>query len=380
MTEKFGRLRAGLLQLGVGLVLLVILLALLEGFSSLILIAGDVRQLFRASGDETIIQYDPELGVIYQPNVRKPDMYAPGVGFQTNAQSLRAQQDYTAEIPAGKQRVLCAGDSFTVGEGVANDQTWCQLLGELDPTLEAVNLGQGGYGLDQIYLRYLREAGRFQHNLVVMAFIANDIERMDLRYKEDARKPFLTIEADRLVVLNQPVPRFEGSKWKSVFNPKLLYQLRLVELLHSMTRQAQPAAEPDAAVATQAAEPTLRVAFKIFEDVQAKAEANGVVPIFVYLPTIEDYAFNQTTRLRQFLSEEMQKRQFIYFDLTEELLQNLDRAQNFYLKRQDVPNARYAARHYSVRGHRFIAARLFQRFVNMIEEARAQNVAPPANP
>ncbi len=379
MTEKFGRLRAGLLQLGVGLVLALILFALLEGFSSLILIAGDVRQLFRVSGDEAIIQYDPDLGVIYQPNVNKPDLYAPGVGLRTNSQSFRAHQDYTTEIPAGKQRLLCVGDSFTVGEGVANDQTWCHLLGELDTALETINLGQGGYGLDQMYLRYLREAERFQHNVVVFAFIANDLERMDLKHMRGARKPFLTLEGDRLVALNQPVPRFDQKPgWQSLFNPKLLYQLRLVELLHAMTRQAKPAPGTSAAV-TQKAEPTLQVALKIFENLHAKAQAKGVIPIFVYLPTIEDYAFKQTTRLRQFLADEMQKRQFVYYDLTEELLQNLDQSKDFYLKRQEVPHARHAARHYSVRGHRFIATRLYQRFVNMSEQSRARSMPQPAS-
>ena len=53
-------------------------------------------------------------------------------------------------MPPGKTRIICSGDSFTLGFGVDNEHTWPQQLAARNANLETVNMGQGGYGADPL--------------------------------------------------------------------------------------------------------------------------------------------------------------------------------------------------------------------------------------
>src|SRR5438045_1580099 len=74
-----------------------------------------------------------------------------GTKFQVtiNAQGLRADQP-VGPPAAGETRLLCLGDSFTFGYGVAADQAWPYLLNsnESAPSdrVESLNAGVSGYG------------------------------------------------------------------------------------------------------------------------------------------------------------------------------------------------------------------------------------------
>jgi hypothetical protein len=69
-----------------------------------------------------------------------------GVYFRSNSQGFRNNEDFSKEIPAGKFRIVCSEDSFTMGPGVTNDQTRCQALTQLDNRFQTINMGQGAYG------------------------------------------------------------------------------------------------------------------------------------------------------------------------------------------------------------------------------------------
>jgi len=81
-------------------------------------------------------------------------------------------------VPPGYLRVIGSGDSFTLGHGVANGQTWCARLEEIDPRFENVNMGQGGYGADQAYLSYRRDRRRLDRDTHIFAFISDDLHRL----------------------------------------------------------------------------------------------------------------------------------------------------------------------------------------------------------
>src|SRR5208283_759848 len=83
--------------------------------------------------------YDPDLGWVNLPNVYLPNMYGPGKYLRTNSQRFRNNADLTIGIPPGKTRIICSGDSFTLGYGVDNDHTWPQLLASRTPNIETVN-------------------------------------------------------------------------------------------------------------------------------------------------------------------------------------------------------------------------------------------------
>ena len=63
--------------------------------------------------------------------------------------SFRNNKDFSFSVPSNKVRVICSGDSYTMGYDVGNDDVWCKLFEFIDNRIDRVNLGQGGYGVDQ---------------------------------------------------------------------------------------------------------------------------------------------------------------------------------------------------------------------------------------
>lgn len=205
---------AGLLLVNV--LLVVATLALLEGLSSFWLAA---RVLGAAPADSVRIytEYDPDLGWINQAAVDRADAFGPGVGVRTNRQRFRASHEVPPELPAGRLRMVAAGDSFTFGNGVTNSEVWVELLGQ-EPWLETVNLAQSGYGFDQAYLRYRRDGDLVRHDVAVLAFITHDFKRMSMDRFAGLDKPYLELDTTgKLVVRNTPVPR--QADWRRLTRP-----------------------------------------------------------------------------------------------------------------------------------------------------------------
>lgn len=134
----------------------------LEGFASYILVFSKLQKA-QILAERLHTEYDPLLGWINKPNIHIQDMYGPNRYIRTNSQRFRNNHDFDIDIPKGKRRWICSGDSFVLGYGVDNDHTWCSVLSSIVPGIESVNMGQGGYGLDQAYLWYMRDGVQLQH-------------------------------------------------------------------------------------------------------------------------------------------------------------------------------------------------------------------------
>src|SRR5688572_25779529 len=75
----------------------------------------------------------------------------------------------------GKHRILVLGDSFTEAVAVAEDQVFTHLVEASDASLEVLNTGVSSWGTVQQYL-YLRDEGlRFQPDVVLIMYYANDL-------------------------------------------------------------------------------------------------------------------------------------------------------------------------------------------------------------
>jgi hypothetical protein len=226
-------------------VLAIPLFLALEGTASFVLAWKDAR-------DEPVLlemvhcRHDPDLGWSHRPSVRVPDLYGEGRSLTTNSLGMRATEEYEREVPAGRYRVICAGDSFTLGYGVGDGGTYEAKLEAADPRLQVVNMGQGGYGADQAFLWYKRDGAKLDHNLLLFVFIAPDFDRMLTdRFNDTLPKPVLRVHNGALETYNVPVPPLpEDSGEDGLEAKEVLNRLSIVDLVHRFRRPAAPLRNP----------------------------------------------------------------------------------------------------------------------------------------
>jgi hypothetical protein len=98
--------------------------------------------------------------------------------YRTNSQGMRNDRDFTPAVPQGRLRIATFGDSFMHGDDVANDETWQEMMMAENDKLEVMNFGVPGYGVDQCYLRYLKEGQAFNPDIVLLGIILDDFHRV----------------------------------------------------------------------------------------------------------------------------------------------------------------------------------------------------------
>ncbi|HEX7072169.1 MAG TPA: hypothetical protein VF190_15255 [Rhodothermales bacterium] len=145
------------------------------------------------------VRHDPELGWVGDPD------FLPG---EINPQGFRDPADYDSlYAPSGKRRVMIVGDSFVYGAGVAAESTFpSQLRATLSTTHDVFAIGVPGWGLDQMYLAYRRYAPTLSPDVVVLAFIDDDIDRVleAFRRWERLNKPSFEVVDGELVPQRVP--------------------------------------------------------------------------------------------------------------------------------------------------------------------------------
>ncbi len=337
-------------------------LIVLEGFSSVILLFG--ISLF-GKGEMPVAErrhttYDEALGWVNIRNLAIQDMYGPGIFLRTNSRGFRGSRDVGVSVPDRKLRVICSGDSYTLGYGVDDDHAWCQLLASLDARIEPVNMGQGGYGIDQAYLWYKRDGSILNYDVHVFAFITDDFLRMDSPIYSGAGKPILDLEDGRLVVKNVPVPR---RKWyyapwvrRLASNVRTLKTSELAARAMGRIRSSQVGGDDGIR------EHTWDVALKVFASLQEMNEARKSALVLVWLPAQWDYPSSASETWRQRLAAESKKRGWIYIDLLPEM--------------QQVPPAEFGEmffsshHHYTDAGNQWVAKMLYQRISSLPQLSR----------
>jgi lysophospholipase L1-like esterase len=279
----------------INIIVLVMLFALGEGFLSVALLASDMLRE-DVTPERTHTRYDPELGWAPIPNLDLPSMYGPGSYLRTNSQGFRGTYDYTETPPPGKRRVICSGDSVTFGYGVDDEHSWCRLLETVDPRLETINMGLPGYGVDQAYLWYKRDAGRFDHQVHLFAPITDDFRRMQSTRFLNYDRPFLAVEDGRLQVTNVPVPErsFKLPWWNEA--RRHLWSLRSAQAVRRLDQSVSESQGAGAVLPASLGKPgklaadrqTAGVVSVLLRDLQALNEERGSILVVVYLPTHND--------------------------------------------------------------------------------------------
>ncbi len=162
-------------------------------------------------GSDQLFRSDPVLGLRFIPSKtgqQQGDCYKAQVSI--NAQGWRSPEASLAK-PKGVYRVLVLGDSFMAGLQVNDNETFASVLQDqlnrssLPCRVEVLNFGVPSWGTDQQYLS-LREYGlRYQPDLVLVAFYAQNAvpdNSASLHAQvSNYSKPFFDLQDGQLVEL-----------------------------------------------------------------------------------------------------------------------------------------------------------------------------------
>ena len=194
--------------------------------------------------------------------------------MSSNSRGLRGSSEHSYDKSDGVLRILTFGDSFTFGEQVGDDETWSYYLQNLLPGTEVLNFGIHGYGHDQMLL-YLKEEGiKYHPDIVILGFVALDMDRNLVSFRDFA-KPRFVLDGARLVLTNTPIPTAEEvvarEPWRSKF-------IDLLTILYGRYLQWSGKLDTE----------RKRLAAALLDEIAKTIRAAGAVPIFVYLPVYNE--------------------------------------------------------------------------------------------
>lgn len=337
----------------VNVALVVVLLCAVEGLSGFTVVA--YRALISPPlAERRHTEHDPLLGWVHRPGVTIPDMYGPGRTLTINSQGLRARTDFAVRPPAGRTRIVCSGDSFTLGNGVGDDDPWCAVLQQKEPRLETVNMGQGGYGMDQIDLWYRRDGARLDHDIHLFAFVTEDIVRMTLDDFLGYPKPRLALQGDELVTLNVPLPR--PNPMRTFYN----LNLRRLDSLATM-RVARRVFGSHDAHRGEADVTQLRAVLAAMVRRLARDDGPARLRVLVHLPMLSDYTGKGSNAWSAFLAEEARRNGLPFINLIDaQRTLPPEEVEGLYIGPEDTDHIDTPG-HLNERGNRVVAGLLLER-------------------
>ena len=332
-----------LLALNIGLFLMV------EGFASLVLTVRHLVEPVELISERRHTKYDEELGWINIPDLAIEDMYGPGKAFHTNSQGFRNSRDFPISVPPGKIRILCNGDSFTMGYGEADEHAWCHQLESLDDRVETVNMGQGGYGIGQSFLWYMRDGVPLDHQVHLFVFVSFDFFRTSQDAFMDYGKPLLKVGPDgHLVTTNVPVPKRFYRLPRLEKHLRRLEELRIYQLLSRLLVSPQPITP------TYDERELQNVLLEVIEALREINQAKGSTLALVHLPLHQEFEDEDADRWRSWWKDAAQRENVPFVDMIGEM-RELQLSQW---------NSMFGAHgHNSIEGNAYIASKLHERLV-----------------
>jgi len=116
--------------------------------------------------------------------------------FVTNGKGFRDTREFQYEKPAGTMRVLALGDSHTQGYEVRQEATFSAVaeryLASHGVKAEVLNAGVSGYSTAEALAFLENEGYKYQPDVVVLGFYANDLE-------DNLKAGLFALEAGKLV-------------------------------------------------------------------------------------------------------------------------------------------------------------------------------------
>lgn len=265
------------------------------------------------SGKGRYVDIDPELGWSPRPGSRRtklPD--------SINSAGMRDDREYSATPSPDRVRIAAFGESFTYGAEVALGENWAKQLSAMEPAVEVLNYGVGGYGLDQAYLRYLKLGRQYHPDIVLIGYMSENMARSVSVYRPFLvpegggifSKPRFFLDDGKLVLLENPLRTIEDYRtlmespaerlaelgqydahYRAKHNPSVWNFSPTVRLIKSLQVQLEPEAlvwrndEGICAPETEAFQVTLEIMQAFYRQVLE----NGQLPVIVVFPYVYDF-------------------------------------------------------------------------------------------
>ena len=137
--------------------------------------------------------------------------YDPYLGWDIDLEGDRIRGDAVyADTPReGIERIVAIGDSFTYGDEVSQAESFPGQLARMRENREVLNMGAGGYGIDQAVLKYLKYGAPRKPHAVVFGIHPPNWERCTLSFNAYSKPRFVYNAADGSVTLTnteRPAP------------------------------------------------------------------------------------------------------------------------------------------------------------------------------
>lgn len=328
-------------------------------------------EFFRNTLDKGLYhKYDELLGWTISPN-RQNSEY--GLYF-SSAEGLRSPSPGVKFVdqPAST-RIAVIGDSYTFAEEVSFEETWGhQLERRLGKDFQVLNFGVMGYGIDQAYLRYMKEVRPWHPDMVIFGFVEHNLDRAMGVYSfltfptssSPYAKPRFVMKDQQLVLLNTPLPMpsqifsarsirdlpyieydstYIRAEWDRPFwqVPSKFYLFRWLTIWLPLWEETRPEVSGDA---------KRTISGEIFRAFVKQVTDDGAIPLLMYfpnepsLPGSSQYLPHYIPLSKQVLEEV----RLPYLDLTS-CLSNVPAGERFAPRR-----------HYTPRGNAAIARCLVQ--------------------
>lgn len=160
-------------------------------------------------------RYDPFLGwTTAELGAEPPLCYSDADGFRCSKDRYLQLKNGAPTRETRDYDIVCIGDSFTHGDEVSYEESWPYFLGA-QTGLRVLNLGVGGFGIDQATLRY--ERLKPTAKLVLLGLIDGDLERALTQVYQLSggglkTKPVFWFEDNKTGLHNQPCIHGEALK------------------------------------------------------------------------------------------------------------------------------------------------------------------------
>lgn len=219
--------------------------------------------------------------------------------FVTNSRGFRNAREFAYAKPAGTLRVLSLGDSHTQGYEVRQEATFSAVLERYlkhhGARAEVMNAGVSGYSTAEALAFLENEGYKYQPDVVVLGFYANDFE-------DNFKAALFALDGDRLVErrhehlpgvkIQNAIYAVPGVKWLS--ESSYLYSLAFngvwAYFKSALSARAANAADFEYAVATKKGNSAqeIRLAAALIERMRAFCESRGMRLIVVDIPRTGD--------------------------------------------------------------------------------------------